>query len=123
VAQKSGVHGRRELPGDATVLLVSMSVRHGADERGISVCRCAASCDIRLPQCPIWAYVACTVIDRPAQLYLTAERAGMGFSLARVRADFDLEPNELFDPEYMRALLERGVAAGRDETSWIRQRH
>jgi hypothetical protein len=58
-----------------------------------------------------------------AQIYLTAERAGMGFNLARVPADFDLEPNELFDPEYMRALFERGVAAGRDETSWIRQGH
>ena len=56
-----------------------------------------------------------------AQIYLTAERSGMGFNLARVPADFNLEPNELFDPEYMRALFERGVAAGRDETSWIRQ--
>ena len=37
--------------------------------------------------------------------------------------DFDLEPKELFDPEYMRALFERGVAAGRDENSWIRQGH
>jgi hypothetical protein len=46
---------------------------------------------------------------------------GHGFNLARVPADFNLEPNELFDPEYMRALFERGVAAGRDETSWIRQ--
>ncbi|MDQ1241548.1 MAG: Patatin [Pseudomonadota bacterium] len=69
------------------------------------------------------AYAACTVIDRRAQLYLTAERAGMGFNLARVPADFDLEPNELFDPEYMRALFERGVAAGLDEASWIRQGH
>jgi hypothetical protein len=58
-----------------------------------------------------------------AQIYLTAERAGMGFNLARVPADFDLEPNELFDPEYMRALFERGVAAGLDEASWIRQGH
>ena len=56
-----------------------------------------------------------------AQIYLTAERAGMGFNLARVPADFDLEPTELFDPVYMRALFERGVAAGRDEESWIRQ--
>jgi hypothetical protein len=58
-----------------------------------------------------------------AQIYLAAERAGMGFNLARVPADFDLEPKELFDPEYMRALFERGVAAGRDENSWIRQGH
>lgn len=58
-----------------------------------------------------------------AQIYLTAERAGMGFNLARVPADFDLEPKELFDPEYMRVLFERGVTAGRDENSWIRQGH
>jgi hypothetical protein len=58
-----------------------------------------------------------------AQTYLTAERASMGFNLARVPADFDLEPDELFDPEYMRALFERGFAAGRDEASWIRQGH
>ena len=38
-------------------------------------------------------------------------------------ADFDLERNELFDPEYMQARFERGVAAGRDEASWIRQGH
>jgi len=58
-----------------------------------------------------------------AQIYLTAELAGMGFNLARVPADFDLEPDEMFDPEYMRALFERAVAAGCDETSWIRQGH
>lgn len=58
-----------------------------------------------------------------AQIYLTAERAGMGFNLTRVPADFDLEPKELFDAEYMRALFERGVAAGRDGASWIRQGH
>ena len=52
-----------------------------------------------------------------------AERASMGFNLARVPADFDLEPDELFDPEYMRALFERGFASGRDEASWIRQGH
>jgi len=46
-----------------------------------------------------------------------------GFNLARVPADFDLEPSELFDPEYMRALFERGVAAGRDEVSWVRKGH
>ena len=56
-----------------------------------------------------------------AQIYITAERAGMGFNLARVPMDFDVEPKELFDPDYMRALFERGVAAGRDGTAWLRQ--
>jgi hypothetical protein len=58
-----------------------------------------------------------------AQIYLTAERAGMGFNLASVPDDFNLNPSELFDPEYMRALFERGVAAGHDETSWMRPGH
>jgi hypothetical protein len=58
-----------------------------------------------------------------AQIYLTAERSGMGFHLARVPTDFELEPKELFDPEYMAALFERGVEAGRDEASWIRRDH
>jgi hypothetical protein len=56
-----------------------------------------------------------------AQIYITAERAGMGFNLARVPMDFDVEPKELFDPDYMRALFERGFAAGRDGTAWLRQ--
>jgi hypothetical protein len=54
-----------------------------------------------------------------AQIYITAEQAGMGFKLARVPADFALEPQELFDPAYMIALFERGFSAGRDGSAWL----
>jgi hypothetical protein len=43
----------------------------------------------------------------------------MGFKLARVPADFALEPQELFDPAYMIALFERGFSAGRDGSAWL----
>jgi hypothetical protein len=56
-----------------------------------------------------------------AQIYITAEGAGMGFNLAWVPADFTLEPQELFDPEYMGILFERGFNAGRDGTAWRRE--
>ena len=54
-----------------------------------------------------------------AQIYITAEQAGMGYNLARVPADFALEPQELFDPAYMVALFERGFSAGRDGSAWL----
>lgn len=54
-----------------------------------------------------------------AQIYITAEQAGMGFNLARVPADFALEPQELFDRAYMIALFERGFSAGRDGSAWL----
>jgi hypothetical protein len=56
-----------------------------------------------------------------AQIYLVAQRAGMGFNLARVPADFRMEPQEMFDPAYMRALFERGFVAGQREDAWIRE--
>lgn len=55
-----------------------------------------------------------------AQIYITAEHAGMGFNLAGVPADFDAEPKEMFDPIYMRALFDRGFREGRDGTAWSR---
>jgi hypothetical protein len=56
-----------------------------------------------------------------AQIYITAEGAGMGFNLARVPADFPQESQELFDPAYMTALFERGFVEGRDGTAWLRR--
>jgi hypothetical protein len=43
----------------------------------------------------------------------------MSFRVARVPADFDRVPAELFDPGYMRALFDRGVEAGRTGDGWI----
>ena len=56
-----------------------------------------------------------------ARIYLTAARDGMEFNLARVPADFAVESQELFDPNYMRALFERGFVAGKQGDIWIRQ--
>jgi hypothetical protein len=52
-------------------------------------------------------------IGERTKICLTAERAGIDFNLARVPADFDLDPTESFDSAQMRALFERGVAAVR----------
>jgi hypothetical protein len=56
-----------------------------------------------------------------ARIYIAARRAGLGFNLARVPADFDREPAELFDQRYMRALYERGFAIARDGYPWVRE--
>jgi hypothetical protein len=56
-----------------------------------------------------------------ARIYIAARRAGLGFNLARVPADFDREPAELFDPRYMRALYERGFDIARDGYPWVRE--
>lgn len=54
-----------------------------------------------------------------AQIYITSEHAGMGFNLAGVPPDFDVEPKELFDPDYMRSLFDRGFRDGREGTAWL----
>ncbi len=53
-----------------------------------------------------------------AQVYLASRQAGMAFRVARVPADFNLTPAELFDSAYMRALFDRGVEAGRTGDAW-----
>lgn len=53
-----------------------------------------------------------------AQIYITAAHAGMGFNLAGIPSDFDVEQKEMFDPIYMRALFDRGFREGRDGTAW-----
>ena len=42
------------------------------------------------------------------RIWVTTRRDGMRFRLASIPIDFDLEPAEPFDPEYMTALYERG---------------
>ena len=52
------------------------------------------------------------------RLYLQAERYGMAYSLAYIPADFDVEPQEDFDPEYMKVLFARGYEMARDGYPW-----
>ena len=55
-----------------------------------------------------------------ARIYIDAAREGLDFNLARIPADFDREPEEAFDPDYMRALFERGYQLGRGGYPWIK---
>jgi hypothetical protein len=50
-----------------------------------------------------------------AELFLLAQAArrdGIGFKVALVESDFDQKERGVFDPQYMQALFERGVARG-----------
>jgi predicted acylesterase/phospholipase RssA len=55
-------------------------------------------------------------IDR---IYLTSRRDGVSFRVAAIGADFNAPRREPFDPAYMRALFDYGVARGRDGTAWL----
>ena len=46
------------------------------------------------------------------RLYLLAKRDGADFNLAAIPADFAQRPKEPFDPQYMHALFDAGVARG-----------
>lgn len=54
-----------------------------------------------------------------AHVLALARRDGLGVSILSIPNDFDQEPEELFDPSYMSALFQRGVADGLDPESWI----
>ena len=52
------------------------------------------------------------------RIWLTALRDGFEFHLASIPFDFDAEPQEAFDPVYMKELFERGRADALDGTAW-----
>ena len=52
------------------------------------------------------------------RIYLGAKRDEMPFRLAYIPEDFDLEPEEDFDPVYMQALFELGYELARDGYEW-----
>ena len=52
------------------------------------------------------------------RVYLAALRDGTRFRMASVPEDDDLQPQELFDPVYMRALFDRGEAMARGGYPW-----
>ena len=53
------------------------------------------------------------------RIYLGAKRDGIHYRLAYIPGDFDLEPDEDFDPKYMRELFKMGYEAARDGYGWI----
>lgn len=52
------------------------------------------------------------------RIYLGAKRDGIPYRLAYIPGDFDLEPDEDFDPKYMRALFDLGYGMARDGYDW-----
>jgi len=52
------------------------------------------------------------------RIYLGAVRDKAKFQLAYIPADFELESDELFDPEYMSALFELGYEQARHGYNW-----
>ncbi|MCP4835800.1 MAG: hypothetical protein GY895_13680 [Phycisphaera sp.] len=52
------------------------------------------------------------------RIWLTARRDGFDFRLASIPFDFDLTPQEAFDPVYMKALFERGREDILEDRAW-----
>ena len=52
------------------------------------------------------------------RIYLGAKRDDIPYRLAYIPGDFDLEPEEDFDPKYMRALFDLGYDLARDGYDW-----
>ncbi len=52
------------------------------------------------------------------RLYLGAKRDNLAFRLAYIPDSFDLEPEEAFDPKYMRALFDLAYELSRDGYDW-----
>jgi predicted acylesterase/phospholipase RssA len=52
------------------------------------------------------------------RIYLGAKRDQIPFRLAYIPRDFDLEPKEAFDPQYMRALFDLGYGLSRNGYNW-----
>jgi len=52
------------------------------------------------------------------RIYLGATRDGIPYRLAYIPGDFDLEPDEEFDPQYMRTLFDLGYEMARDGYDW-----
>ena len=52
------------------------------------------------------------------RLYLGAKRDNLAFRLAYIPESFDLEPEEAFDPKYMRALFDLAYELSRDGYDW-----
>ena len=52
------------------------------------------------------------------RIYLGAKRDDLPYRLAYIPADFDLEPEEDFDPNYMRSLFDLAYGLSRDGYDW-----
>ncbi|MDX2112294.1 MAG: patatin-like phospholipase family protein [Alphaproteobacteria bacterium] len=55
------------------------------------------------------------------RLYVGAQRDGVDYNLAVIPDSFRVHPRELFDPVYMSALFEVGVAMGKERDMWLKK--
>ena len=56
-----------------------------------------------------------------SSIYLLAQRDGGRFKLTYVPDDFDVDFDEMFDPDYMKALYQRGYEEGLRGGIWVEQ--
>ncbi len=52
------------------------------------------------------------------RIYFSTRRDGLDYRLTYIRGDFEGEPQETFDPEYMKQLFALGRRLGRDGAAW-----
>jgi len=55
------------------------------------------------------------------RMYLQSQKDGLQFRLASIPDDFDVEPNEMFDPVYMKALFDRGYEMAKAGYPWLQE--
>jgi hypothetical protein len=51
-------------------------------------------------------------------MYLASLRDGLGYYWTAIPDDFDVKPEEMFDPEYMQQLMEVGYQRARSGKAW-----
>jgi hypothetical protein len=56
-----------------------------------------------------------------AQIFLLSQRDGIDFNLAYIPRTFTEQPNEQFDPVYMRKLFELGFEMAKQGYPWVTQ--
>lgn len=59
-------------------------------------------------------------IGEAVDVYAQSDDGALGFHLASIPDDFDYDPDELFDGDYMQALFERGFDLGLSSQAWTR---
>jgi len=60
-------------------------------------------------------------LDNLKEMYLTAKRDGYEIYLTAIPPDFNVESKELFDPDYMNALIDAGYDAMVNGDPWIKK--
>jgi predicted acylesterase/phospholipase RssA len=59
-------------------------------------------------------------IGEAVEVYARSDDGALGFHLASIPDDFDYDPDELFDGDYMRALFDRAFDLAQSAQAWTR---